>query len=384
MFEITAENAADYLRERGLIEADEQVIVRQLTGGISNEVLLVERADVMPAVSSPAADDRGLAGDFVIKQARPQLRTPQPWFSSVERNWREAAVQRLCANLAPGHVPRVLFEDRENYLFAMSAVPAGHRVWREELLAGRIDPALGAQCGRLLAALHVGTWHDAQVAVELGDRTLFYELRVAPYYETVARDVPEARDWLRRLIESLAAPARSLVHADFSPKNLLLVDSNLTLVDYETGHYGDPAFDLGFFLAHLVLKTFYHATSSTDGAGRLSSPAVRMLTLIQQFWGGYLPVIVERIGLHQSQELSYRGLQHLAGCLWARLDGTSRIDYLTEIPVRELVRQLCREIFRQGPTAWSEVESRIRDALCIASPPIANAAQRREGFGNRS
>ena len=28
---------------------------------------------------------------FVLKQARAQLRTAQPWFSSVERNWREQA-----------------------------------------------------------------------------------------------------------------------------------------------------------------------------------------------------------------------------------------------------------------------------------------------------
>ena len=30
------------------------------------------------------------------------------------------------------------------------------------------------------------------------------------------------------------------------------------MVDFETGHYGDPAFDLGFFLSHLVLKACYH------------------------------------------------------------------------------------------------------------------------------
>ena len=49
-------------------------------------VLLVER-------SPPAAD-------FVLKQARAQLRTRQEWFSSVERIWREAEVLTILRSAA--------------------------------------------------------------------------------------------------------------------------------------------------------------------------------------------------------------------------------------------------------------------------------------------
>ncbi len=360
MFEVTEASAAEYLRSRGLVAADESISVRRLTGGISNEVLLVERPS--DTVGQASSKRKRRSRDFVLKQARAQLRTPQPWFSSVERNWREVAVQQRCATLAPDNVPAVLFVDRENFLYLMEAVPAGHRVWRDELLAGRIDPALGAASGRLLAALHGDTWSnvDSDEAAELVNRTLFLELRVAPYYEAVARDVPEARGWMRDLIVSLGAQPRALVHADFSPKNLLLWDGQLTLVDFETGHFGDPAFDLGFFLAHLVLKTFYHATT-TDAAAALDAalPAKQMLELIRQFWLAYLPPVIERHGQHETNELTYRGLQHLAGCLWARLDGTSRIDYLNDEGVRERVRELCRAIFRQGPTSWDEVAKLI-------------------------
>ena len=372
MFEVTEASAAEYLRSRGLVAANESISVRRLTGGVSNEVLLVERPALTSNVTGTDSDTDGqivgnllLKGSFVLKQARAQLRTPQPWFSSVERNWREVAVQQRCAALAPGNVPAVLFVDRENFLYVMDALPPGHQVWRDELLAGRIDPALGGASGRLLAALHSDTWSniESDEALGLADRTLFHELRVAPYYEAVARDVPEARGWMRDLIVSLGAPPRALVHADFSPKNLLLWDGQLTLVDFETGHFGDPAFDLGFFLAHLVLKTIYHASRADVGASRgLTSPAAQMLTLIQQFWDTYLPVLVERIGGHPTRELTYRGLQHLAGCLWARLDGTSRVDYLDDLRARSAVRGVCREIFRKGPTQWSDVEWWVKNA----------------------
>ena len=369
MFEVTEASAAEYLRSRGLVAANESISVRRLTGGVSNEVLLVERPALTSNVTGTDSDTDGqivgnllLKGSFVLKQARAQLRTPQPWFSSVERNWREIAVQQRCAALAPGNVPAVLFVDRENFLYAMAAVPAGHRVWRDELLAGRIDPALGAASGRLLAALHGDTWSNVEgdQAAELADRTLFLELRVAPYYEAVQRDVPETLIWMRDLIVSLGAQPRALVHADFSPKNLLLWDGQLTLVDFETGHFGDPAFDLGFFLAHLVLKTFYHATTThADAALDATLPAKQMLELIRQFWLAYLPPTIAIQGQHETRELTYRGLQHLAGCLWARLDGTSRVDYLNDDAVRERVRELCRAIFRQGPTSWDEVAKLI-------------------------
>lgn len=361
MFEVTEASAAEYLRSRGLVAPDEPITVRRLTGGVSNEVLLVERPARDSAEAKARAENQ-LVGNFVLKQARAQLRTPQPWFSSVERNWREVAVQQRCAALAPGNVPAVLFVDRENFLYLMEAVPSGHRVWRDELLAGRIDPALGAASGRLLAALHGELWRDidSEETAELADRTLFHELRVAPYYEAVQRDVPETLLWMRDLIASLSSQPRALVHADFSPKNLLLWNGRLTLVDFETGHFGDPAFDLGFFLAHLVLKTFYHATTtSADAPLDATLPAKQMLELIRQFWMAYLPPAIASHGQHEARELTYRGLQHLAGCLWARLDGTSRVDYLTDIAARERVRDLCREIFRQGPTSWDAVERLI-------------------------
>ncbi|HND52998.1 MAG TPA: hypothetical protein PLV92_11395, partial [Pirellulaceae bacterium] len=119
---IEVDNAADYLRERGWIDAAEPVDVSFLSGGVSNVVLYVRRP------TRPGED-------FVLKQARAQLRVPQPWFCSVERIWREVGVLRLCQRLLAGEgreasaaavtTPRILAEDRENYAFTMTAAPLG-------------------------------------------------------------------------------------------------------------------------------------------------------------------------------------------------------------------------------------------------------------------
>ena len=189
-------------------------------------------------------------------------------------------------------MPRIVFEDRDHYLFAMTAAPRPHVVWKAELLAGRGDERVAAACGRLLAALHGGSWGDERLAKQFADRTLFDELRVDPYYRTLAAARPEACEAVGRLVESLACPGRSLVHGDFSPKNLLVAGESLTLVDFETGHWGDPAFDLGFFLSHLVLKAAYRLPRHEP-----------LLELTETFRRAYDAAMIDRIGRAELAEL---------------------------------------------------------------------------------
>ncbi len=339
---IDQESAEGYLRESGRILPDEVVRVRELSGGVSNMVLMVERP-------------QHPGDEFVIKQALAQLRTAQPWFSSIERIWREAEVLSACTLLldkassrsgtAPlARTPRILFEDREQYLFAMTAASRPNAVWKQDLLAGTVDPQIATACGRLLGTLHAESWLDSNMERQFGDRTLFDELRIDPFYRTLATNRPEARPAIESLIASLAAHPRSLVHADFSPKNLLVFEGGLMMVDFETGHYGDPAFDLGFFLSHLVLK-----------ACRAMPGHAAYLNLSAEFARAYDEVMATKIGAQELAELWARGILNFAGCGWARLDGKSPVDYLVDPVRRDVMRQLFREVFRTEPSDWPAV-----------------------------
>lgn len=346
MLLIDEQNAADYLRGVGWIGSVESVTVQALTGGVSNQVLYIAR-------SGEGKED------FVLKQARPQLRTPQPWFSSVERIWREVEIMKICQTLIESsatdyavQTPRILDEDRENYAFAMTAAPREHRVWKQDLMTGVVEPAIAVQCGRLLGRLHVGTWGDADVQTRVGDRKLFDELRLDPYYRSLARAFPDAKPTLDALIDSVWNHPRSLVHADFSPKNLLVYLGGLMMVDFETGHYGDPAFDLGFFLSHLMLKAVHR---SPDHA--------RYLDLTREFWRAYRGELFEKIPREEYDALVVRGIQNFAGCAWARLDGTSRIDYLHDARKRDLMRNLCRDLLATQPATWDDVLAKVIDML---------------------
>lgn len=337
MHELGPENTVAYLHASGRLAPELDAQVEALAWGVSNVVLRVT-----PAIGEA----------FVIKQSRVKLRTRDPWFSRLDRIWREAEVMQVLAPLLPeGVVPHVLFEDRDNYLFAMEAAPAAHMVWKQLLLEGQADPEIASRLGTCLAALHRETANRRDLRDRFADTEVFVQLRVDPFYRRVAAVWPEIRPHVDQLIDEMFATKISLVHADFSPKNVLIAGDRLILVDYETGHYGDPAFDLGFFLSHLLLKSIRHA-DRFDEYARLTT-AFRaayqdgMLSLAGL--PGFAPAAIHR-----------RTIAHLAGCMWARIDGTSPIDYLNNEAGRGHVREFCRGLFVSPPENWPETVSRLR------------------------
>jgi 5-methylthioribose kinase len=323
MLELTADNVLDYLHRRGHLGAG-PARAELLAGGVSNVVLRVE------------APERA----FVVKQSRPQLRTRDDWFSDLGRVYREQEVMQALHPLLPDVVPEVLFADRPNYVFAMSAAPADHRVWKQMLLAGEVDLSLGERAGAVLGRIHEATAEDAALAGPFRDHTVFVQLRVDPFYRRVQERRPEVAADVEPLVRQLLTVQEALCHGDYTPKNLLVHGGGFTLVDYETAHLGDPTMDLGLFLAHLVLKAFHR-------------PDCHQLyfDLTRAFWRGYGP----QVRFRPVAELEARGIGHFGACLLARIDGTSPVDYLPDEPVREAVRRLARCVLRDRPAAWEDV-----------------------------
>jgi 5-methylthioribose kinase len=321
MRELTADNAAQYLRERGWI-GDGAAHVESLGGGVSNQVLRVTTDTTA----------------FVLKQSRPQLRTRDAWYSDLSRIYREEEVMQSLHPLLPDVVPRVLFADRENYLFAMTCAPVEAVSWKAELLAGQIDLTIGRRVGQVLATVHRASAADTDFRSRFSDLTVFDQLRIDPFYRRVQERRPEVAAAVGNVIEQMQTVKEALCHGDYTPKNFLVHDGRFTLVDYETAHFGDPTMDLGLFLAHILLK-----------AARLPSRRHDYLRLAQSFWRGYTEA-------GSAADREPRGVQHLGVCLLARIDGTSPVDYLDEHK-RDAVRRLGRSILQWGIGRWQDVWS---------------------------
>ncbi len=325
MREIDSQSIVAYLRDRGRIPESRAATAEPLGWGVSNIVIRVAVEGAAP---------------FVIKQSREQLRTKALWVSRLDRIWQEReALELLARVLDPGDVPRVLFSEPDDYLFAMSHAAPESTVWKEDLLAGRADPEVARRAGALLGRMHSRLRDHPGLSGRLAETTVFDELRVGPFYRAVAKALPETASAIDALIVAMRNPPDlTFVHADFTPKNILVHREGLTVVDFETAHAGDPAFDIGLFLAHLSLKAF--RTSPRDQA---------IFGLVEPFWQGYHT----EVGPGDA-DLSERSTRHAAACMLARIDGTSPVDYLDE-SVRGEVREIARNILLRPSMRISEV-----------------------------
>jgi Ser/Thr protein kinase RdoA (MazF antagonist) len=231
---------------------------------------------------------------------------------------------RWLAGLAPlGAITPLVFEDHENHLLAMEAVPEPHENWKSMLLDGRLEEDHIKQFGRLLGKIHRGGYeHRREAARVFDDRSLFESLRLEPYYGYAAERVPEAATFLRALVAETRARRETLVHGDYSPKNVLVREGRLVLLDHEVIHFGDPAFDLGFSLTHLLSK-----------ANHLPEKRNAFAHAARLHWSVYR----EEVGdLPWAKDLEERAARHALGCLLARVAGRSPLEYLDE---KEMARQ---------------------------------------------
>jgi len=321
VLELYAANAADYLKGRG-IELDAPRI-SELGGGVSNTVLLVESG----------------ARRFVLKQALGKLRVEQEWLADRERIFREsAALRKLSGRLPAGSLPEVLFEDRENFAFAMSAASVSSACWKDLLLRGEVRVETAGQIGGLLARMVSASWRQADWEREFGDQTIFDQLRIDPYYRAAARRHPDIERLAARLIAESAARQVSLTHGDWSPKNFLVDGERVMAIDFEVVHFGDPSFDTAFMLNLFLLKSFYRPqwarlyAETADG-----------------FWRAFIS------GIPREDWIEPAALQHLGWLLLARVDGKSPAEYIRTPELQNQVRHFARDLILSPPASVYEL-----------------------------
>jgi aminoglycoside phosphotransferase (APT) family kinase protein len=290
----------EYLKERGLVGADEELRTEILKGGVSNRVVRVLR---------PTGES------WVVKQALPKLRVAVDWFSSPDRIHREALGLRWLKEIGVS-VPELRFEDAADHLLAMDAVPEPLENWKEVLLAGHIDRAYIRCFSEMLVAIHSNSFNRrVELQPIFQDTSYFESLRIEPYYGYTAHHVGRASTFIGRVIDATRANSVCLVHGDYSPKNVLIHGGALILLDHEVAHWGDPAFDLGFSMTHLLSK-----------ANHVEAKRMEFQQAAASFWDTYWTGVAHEpwvAGLEQ------RAVGSTLACLLARVAGRSQLEYLT-------------------------------------------------------
>jgi phosphoglycerate dehydrogenase-like enzyme/aminoglycoside phosphotransferase (APT) family kinase protein len=274
-----------------------------LDGGVASDIRVID----------------GPNGKEVVKKALAKLRVAADWFSDPARSATEvAAIDAFAELLGPGHVPEILWTKPDQNVFAMRLIDPRLRNWKQDLLQGHADAATAQAAGALLGKVHKGSSEHEAIRHRFADQTYFHELRIEPFFLRVAERMPAYGDAIRAVVDDMSERRTALVHGDFSPKNILADGSDVVILDFEVAHWGDPRFDVGFCLSHLVLKAM------REQASRQAFQA-----LIQSFLSGYRGTGLPILDLD---------LIKVTGCLMlARIEGSSPVDYLADLDRSEVL-----------------------------------------------
>jgi D-3-phosphoglycerate dehydrogenase len=292
-----------------------------LTGGVSSDIRIVVTAH----------------GPIVVKRALERLNVSALWRSNPARALTEARALKVAAELlGPDKVPAVLWVRPETNTFGMTRIDPTLRNWKAELLLGRLDMATVRAAGTLLGALHSRAGARPELAQEFADTTNFYELRVAPFFEHVGDRLPDLADPIAQVVATMTARRSTLVHGDYSPKNMLVHADRLVILDFEVAHWGDPTFDVAFCISHLMLKGMRRAADR----GAFHAGIVAFLHAYTAASG---------------PDIDIRHLARLLGCLLlARIDGDSPVEYLDSLDIHD-ARATARALLLDPPVSLHSV-----------------------------
>ena len=289
-------SVVSYLQSRGLISGKAEV--ETLTGGVSCVVIAVKTKDQ----------------NLVLKQALPELKVATLWQADQRRAIVEAKAMELLHSITPLSVPELIDLDEANFTLTMQRLPEDCTNWKVDMLAGTIHPTIAGELGGILAA-----WHNFGVANKSArdgfmEDSLFEQLRVTPFYRAVAQKNTDLAPRINELIDEITTQKTTLVHGDFSPKNIIITSElSPVVLDFEVMHTGNPVFDLAFLSAHLLCK--YLRTTDQRQRDLLAQSATNFITSYHDN---------AQIGISKNLPT------HAALIARARVEGVSQVNYLDE------------------------------------------------------
>ena len=322
---MSCETIIQSLRARKLL-SNEKVHVTALAGGVSSEIYLLEDGE----------------HKWVVKKALPKLKVQEEWRADTSRNQVEQRFMAYARAHVPQNVLPVLLTEQDRSFFVMEFLGEGFVTWKQQLLDGRFDPKVARAAARLLATLHRASWDDASAREQFRTEENFYELRVHPYLTTTGERNPSLRTYFDMEAKRLLDTRIALVHGDFSPKNIMLCDERLVLLDHEVAWFGDPAFDLAFLLNHLFLKSlvFKHGSAC--------------LELTKAIWREYF----DTLGMDREPALGRRAIRLLLMLMLARIDGKSPVEYLVgKETERLIVRSFVSDLLPAGVDDFASIHA---------------------------
>jgi 5-methylthioribose kinase len=238
----------------------------------------------------------GASGGVCVKQSLPYVRAAgESWPMPLERAWFEQSYYRSVGPHVQGLAPEVYHYDPTLFAIVMEQL-SPHIIMRRGLIAGKRYPKAAAAVADYIAR---ASFFTSDLAIPLDAKfdgvaafaknqalmRITAELVFADPYR-----VAERNRWTSPELDDLAAKVRSdgelkaaaarmghkflssseaLIHGDLHTGSVMVTEDDTRVIDPEFTMYGAIGFDLGAFLANLLMSYFSqpgHATPEDDRA----------------------------------------------------------------------------------------------------------------------
>lgn len=253
---------------------------------------------------------KGPKGGLVVKQALPYVRmVGESWPLPLDRAYFEYQALKVQTECAPHLVPKLYHFDTMLAATVMELL-APHIILRKGLIKGIRYPKLAADLAEFCALNLFKTSDLGSPAVIKRERQAIFSqnITLAKITEDLVFTDPyriaELNRWTSPQLDSIAASFRAdaplkvavqelkwmflnrgeaLIHGDLHTGSIMATPENTRVIDPEFAVYGPMGFDLGAFMANLLLAFFSqdgHATAQDDRVAYRAS----ILDTLVEFW----------------------------------------------------------------------------------------------------
>lgn len=231
---ITIENIKDYLKGLGFENIKETEEITKHTN--VNYVFKVTLDD---------------GRRIFIKQAFPYVKVAPTMEAPINRQYFENLSLKWMYNLDDFIIPKLIEYDKDNNIIILEEAGSNAIVLADSLENGNWQLQIIPKLAKFCAELHSRTYETKEMIRPEKENKEHINFIIGFRLKGAMRVNKELTSKLFN--ESLEAKS-SLIYGDFASKNILINGKNFYLVDFKNVCRFDPAFDIGYLLAHWFIE----------------------------------------------------------------------------------------------------------------------------------
>ena len=200
---------------------------------------------------------------------------------------------------------------------------------KDELLKGRVNTPIIISLSKKISYIHASLKSNYNKKIFQPHNFNFINLRVDPYINELKKKYPKLKNKIIETANFLIKNKHTVIHGDFTPKNILCSKNKPIILDAEVANYGDPAFDIVSLINHLIIKLIYVNKNKKE-----------FVYALQKSFNIYF----SNVTWEDKALIIKRSLSLIPLMILARIDGKSPVEYLKLLKDKNKLRKIALEL----------------------------------------